>query len=317
MKRPSKTRTFLIVAMLLFGIAASAAFAALIGRYAFDQPGDKKFVSNTNVLERWTPTGGNNQSYKIAAPRAQLKATYTTKPIVVDGVREAAWDDATAYPIANKFDAGMTADAPAAATQGTLRLLWDGPVLYVLVEVTGDTTKSDTETPNWNRSNYSPNTDGLFLFMDVFNDQWGIETDTQGVFFLSANPDLTSVTSFSNAGIPSLGSFFNANYQDYSTRLKAFKSSGYRDGNGVNYTYEIALQIEGWGDEWNRDAEKWHADRPGGRHIRPRQFFYLLEQDPIFCGTRSYEFAELRTREEPGLGRGHTVRLERCDSIRL
>ena len=41
MKRPSKTRTVLIVAMLLFGVAASVAFAALIGRYAYDQPGDK------------------------------------------------------------------------------------------------------------------------------------------------------------------------------------------------------------------------------------------------------------------------------------
>jgi hypothetical protein len=253
MKRPSKTRAVLITAMLLFAVAISAAFAALVGRYSYDQPGDKSFVSNTNVLERWSPTGSNNQSHKIAAPRAQVKAAFTTKAIVVDGVREAAWDDATPYLIANKFNAGMTADAPAAAAQGTLRLLWDGPVLYLLAEVAGDTTKSDTETPVWSSGSYVPNTDGLFVSMDVFNDQWGMETDTQGVFFLSANPALTSVTSFNNGSIPSLGSFFNANNQDYSTRLKAFKSSGYRDGNG--YTYEIALQIEGWGDEWDRELK--------------------------------------------------------------
>jgi hypothetical protein len=255
MKPPSNPRAVLIVAMLLSGVAISVAFTARAGRYAYDQPGDRNFVSNTNVLERWTPAGGNNQSHKIAVPRAQVKATFTAKPIVVDGVREAAWDDATPYPIASKFDAGMTADAPAATAQGTVRLLWDGPVLYILAEVTGDTTKSDTETPNWNRSSYIPNTDGLFVSMDVFNDQWGIETDTQGVFFLSANPALTSVTSFNNGGIPSLGSFFNSNNQDYSTRLKAFKSSGYTDGNGINYTYEIALQIEGWGDEWDRELK--------------------------------------------------------------
>ncbi len=85
--------------------------------------------------------------------------------------------------------------------------------------------------------------------MDVFNDQWGIETDTQGVFFLGANPALTAVASFVNAGIPSLGSFFDPRHQDHSARLKAFKSSGYREGK-VNYTYELALQIEGWGDAW-------------------------------------------------------------------
>ena len=241
--------------MLLFGLATSLALAALVGRYAYDQPGDKNFVSNTNVLERWAPGGGNNQSYKITTPRAQVKATFTTRPIVVDGIREAAWDVAYPYPIANKFDAGMTAGAPASTAQGTMRLLWDGPTLYILVEVTGDATESDTGTPNWSSSSYTPNTDGLFVSMDVFNDQWGIENDTQGIFFLSANPALTSVTSFNNGGIPSLGSFFNADNQDYSTRLKAFKSSGYREGNGVNYTYEMALQIEGWGDEWDRELK--------------------------------------------------------------
>ncbi|MBN1569306.1 MAG: hypothetical protein JXA73_15780 [Acidobacteria bacterium] len=255
MKRQSNLYAVPIIAMLLFGVATSMALAALAGRYAYNQPGDRRFVSNTNVLERWTPAGNNNQSCKIATPRAQVKATFTARPIVIDGIREAVWSDATAYPVANKFDAGMTADAPAATAEGTLRLLWDGPVLYILVEVTGDTTKSDTGTPDWNRSSYSPNTDGLFVFMDVFNDQWGMETDTQGVFFLSANRNLTSVTSFNNNFIPSLGSFFNANNQDYSTRLKGFKSSGYRDGNGVHYTYEIALQIEGWGDEWNRELK--------------------------------------------------------------
>jgi hypothetical protein len=254
MKRPSQTRASIVV-ILLFGVALSVAFAALAGRYAYDQPGDRNFVSNTNVLERWTLNGGNNQSAKITAPRAQVKATFTAKPIAVDGVRESAWNDATPYPIANKFNAGMTADAPAATAQGTLRLLWDGPVLYILVEVTGDGTKSDTETPNWNSGSFRPNTDGLLVSMDVFNDRWGMETDTQGIFFLSANPDLASPTSANNNGIPSLGSFFNANNQDYSTRLKAFKSSGYKDGNGVNYTYEIALQIEGWGDEWNRELK--------------------------------------------------------------
>jgi hypothetical protein len=255
MKWPAQSRVVLQVALLLFGVAATAVFAALAARYAYDQPGDRNFVCNTNVLERWSPAGGNNQSLKIAAPRMQVKAAFTAKSIVVDGIREAAWNDAFPYPIANKFNTGMTAAAPSATAQGTVRLLWDGPVLYALVEVTGDTTRSDAETPNWNSGSYSPNTDGLFVSMDVFNDQWGIETDTQGIFFLSANPALTSVASFSNGGIPSLGSFFNPNNQDYSTRLKAFKSSGYRDGGSVNYTYEIALQIEGWGDEWDRELK--------------------------------------------------------------
>lgn len=236
---------------LVVGTASPAAAASADG-YPYDQPGDKNHLTNTNVLERYSPTGGNNQSFKVESPREQADATFTTEAIAVDGVREAAWDAATAYPIDNSFTAAMTGDAPSATTKGAVRLLWDGPVLYALVEVTGDATKSDTGTPNWTSAAYTPNTDGLFVFMDVFNDQWGLETDTQGVFFLGANPALTSVTSFNNAGIPSLGSFFNPNNQDYSTRLRGAESSGYVAGDGVNYTYEVALQIEGWGDAWDR-----------------------------------------------------------------
>ena len=239
--------------LLLFELDTSMLSAAPVGLYPYDQRGDRHYVNNTAVLERWSPAGGNNQSYKIALPRTQVKAAFTPERIVVDGIREAAWDAATSYPITNKFNLSG-ASAPEAA-QGTVRLLWDGPMLYVLVEVTGDNSPSDSGAPNWNSASYSPNTDGLFVFMDVFNDQWGIETDTQGAFFLGANPALTSVTSYNNNGIPSLGSFFNPNNQDYSTRLKAFKSSGYMSGKGVNYTYEIALQIEGWGDEWDREIK--------------------------------------------------------------
>jgi hypothetical protein len=232
----------------LTGMTLSFALLAAAARHAYDQTGERRFMSNTAVLER---NGENNQSSLITAPRAQVSAAFTSKPVAVDGVREAAWDAAQPYPIRNRFNADMTAAAPEASAQGTIRALWDGPVLYLLVEVTGDATRADSVTPNWNRGSYAPESDGLFVSMDVFNDQWGLETDTQGVFFLGANPALTSVASFVNAGIPSLGSFFNAAHQDHSARLKAFKSSGYREGS-INYTYEVALQMEGWGDAWNR-----------------------------------------------------------------
>jgi hypothetical protein len=254
MKRPTPNRAAPIAAMLA-AVAVTTAIAAVGGQYAYDLPGDKRFVNNTAVLERTSPSGGSNQSYKVTTPRAQVKAAFTSETVVVDGIRESAWDAASSFPIANKFNVSMTADAPDATAQGVLRLLWDGPVLYVLIEVTGDNTPSDAGTPSWTSASYAPNTDGVFVFMDVFNDQWGIETDTQGVFFLGANPALTSVASYNNRQIPSLGSFFNQSNQDYSKRLKAFKSSGYKAGNGVNYTYEIALQIEGWGDDWDHELK--------------------------------------------------------------
>src|SRR5690606_25907409 len=159
-------------ALAAIALAAPTASAAPGDLYPFDEHGDKRFMTNTNVLERFHPTESNNQSYKVTSPRAQADAAFTTEAVVVDGVRDAAWDSATAYPIDNKFAATMSAAAPDASAEGTVRLLWDGPVLYALVEVTGDATPSDTGTPNWTGGTYTPNTDGLFVFMDVFNDQW-------------------------------------------------------------------------------------------------------------------------------------------------
>ncbi|PKO14105.1 MAG: hypothetical protein CVU39_16140 [Chloroflexi bacterium HGW-Chloroflexi-10] len=247
MMRRVLSKSLGLALILLLGVINSVVLA-LPGDYLYDQPGDKNYVNNTNVLERYST---NNQSVKITAPRAQANATFTSESIVVDGVRDAAWDAATPYPITNTFNTAMTAAIPDGA-QGSMRLLWDGPVLYILVEVTGDSTQSDTGTPAWSSASYTPTTDGLFVNMDVFNDQWGLETDTQGVFFLPANPTAPA-TSFNNSGIPSLGSFFNASNQDYSPRLNASRSSGYSAGEGVNYTYEIALQTEGWGDAWERE----------------------------------------------------------------
>jgi hypothetical protein len=235
-------------------VSATAAILAVSGlvaaaeQYPYDRAGDRRFVNNTAVLER---AGADNRSVRIAAPRAQVKATFTTATVVVDGVHEPAWDAAAAFPIASTFNADLTAAAPDAATRGSLRLLWDGPVLYLLVEVSGDSTRSDAAVPAWSRAAYAPEGDGLFVYLDVFNDKWALETDTQGVFFVGANPALTQAASYVSAAIPSLGSFFNPAHQDHSPRLKAFRSSGYREGR-VNYVYEIALQIEGWGDAWDR-----------------------------------------------------------------
>jgi hypothetical protein len=66
--------------------------------------------------------------------------------------------------------------------------------------------------------------------------------------------------------------------------LKAFKSSGYKDGNGVNYTYEIALQIEGWGDEWNRELKNGtQIDMEVGIFDQGNSFTYL-SKNQYFAG---------------------------------
>ena len=57
-------------------VAASLAIAAGDSRYAYNQPGDRRFVSNTAVLERRTPAGANKQSHKVESAPGQVTAVY-------------------------------------------------------------------------------------------------------------------------------------------------------------------------------------------------------------------------------------------------
>ena len=96
MKRLSESLSF-CRSWLLFGVTVSAALAAQRGMYAYDQPGDKNQVNNTGVLERFTH---RQQQPKLQNHCGQNSGQrhVTTSPIVVDGVREDAWDRATPYP---------------------------------------------------------------------------------------------------------------------------------------------------------------------------------------------------------------------------
>ena len=60
MKRPTPNLAAPIAAMLA-AVAVTTAIAAAGGQYAYDRPGDKRFVNNTAVLERTSPSGGSNQ----------------------------------------------------------------------------------------------------------------------------------------------------------------------------------------------------------------------------------------------------------------
>ena len=78
MKHPSKTRAVPFVALLVFGVAISVTSTTLVGRSAYDQPGDKDFVNNTNVLERWSPPTATTKAAK--SPRPELRSRPHLQP---------------------------------------------------------------------------------------------------------------------------------------------------------------------------------------------------------------------------------------------
>ena len=69
-----------------------------------------------------------------AAAPARLKAAFTTELIPTDGTDGGPWASAEASEIANAKKGGAAAPAET-ETRGTLRALWDGERLYLLVSV--------------------------------------------------------------------------------------------------------------------------------------------------------------------------------------
>jgi hypothetical protein len=69
------------------------------------------------------------------AQNATLNAQFTATPIVVDGLAEPAWNNATPANIAICMKSDLSAPLPGCAASGTVGAMWDGPMLYLLFTV--------------------------------------------------------------------------------------------------------------------------------------------------------------------------------------
>ncbi len=222
---------------LLLALALVCGFSVqALAMYGYDQPGD------TNHFTYYAA------GYDAAAyPQKTLNAPFTTAQIAVDGVRDAAYDAAPASAIENvKTLANMTyADNQTAApVKGTLRSVWDGPVLYLLVEVFDETLAANAAAPaNGGAMTSKPavptDRDSVVFAFDLWNDKVVYETDTTAVFTVDSTGHLTF---YRNASIPSLGSVHaDPIHPEYTNRIKGYAASATATG----YIVELALQIEG------------------------------------------------------------------------
>jgi endo-1,4-beta-xylanase len=146
---------------------------------------------------------------------AAFPATFTGTPITVDGAVDATWASTPAASIANAYAPAMTS-APTAAcpTTGTLRALWDGALLYVLVSVTDP---------------HITATDGVEIWIDHFNDKGPKFEEDDGVMTITAPP-----TTFV-ANRPQ-----NAIYGNVSSRyLKSYASALQTDSAGAVTGYNV------------------------------------------------------------------------------
>lgn len=177
-----------------------------------------------------------------AYPPAQADAAFTSEAITVDGLRDEAY--AAGQPSAIAVVKPVTEGYADHAASGTLTALWNGPVLYLLVEVKDDTrarTPAD-EGPTGDNPAIPGQTDSVTIGVDLYNDKVNFGTDTIGAFTVDANGALHY---FRSGMIASQSSAIaDPEAPEYSGRLTAWAAAETEDG----YAVEIALQLEDLGD---------------------------------------------------------------------
>ena len=89
-----------------------------------------------------------------------LEAMFTPAPIRVDGQPDALWSKAAAADISICMNAGLKAQLDRCTVSGTVKAMWNGPLLYLLFTVT-DADISTSSSKDTERS-------GVQIFVDQF-----------------------------------------------------------------------------------------------------------------------------------------------------
>ena len=154
-----------------------------------------------------------------APGRAVLYSQFTNAPIRVDGLAEDAWKSAKSARIGIAVDGKLTAPAQDCTTYGDVRSMWDGSLLYLLINVTDANRTADSSTP--------VNKDGVEVYLDLWNDKFPKYEEDDGMMRVSMAGQL------SGSGV-------------YADRLKAYAAAPRLEG-GVQtgYAVELAIHIGG------------------------------------------------------------------------
>src|SRR5450756_38551 len=160
-----------------------------------------------------------------------VNAQYTGTPIVVDGQIDAAWANATPYPLVYKY--GPSDFHPPTGTCNatpTMRAMWDGSLLYILISVTDPSVSGNSAFAG----------DAAEFWADHFNDKVAKFLEDYGTFVISA-PNASGTVATSSNGTNAGGQIYPNLANRY---LKAYKSALITSGGAtIGYNSEMAWAI--------------------------------------------------------------------------
>jgi hypothetical protein len=114
-------------------------------------------------------------SYKPgqATERAILLSQFISTDIRIDGIAEAVWNNVKPSRIGVSMTGNLSARAAECPTYGNVRSLWDGALLYLLIDV------SDNDVTSAGRR--ATDKDGVEIYLDLWNDKFPKNEEDDGI----------------------------------------------------------------------------------------------------------------------------------------
>jgi endo-1,4-beta-xylanase len=157
-----------------------------------------------------------------------LEAMFTPAPIRVDGQPDALWSKAAAADISICMNAGLKAQLDRCTVSGTVKAMWNGPLLYLLFTVT-DADISTSSSKDTERS-------GVQIFVDQFDDKFPKFEEDDGYVIISAAGQQTG--NRTNAGLMYYPAAWSSHLKSFGTAFR-YDSSGKK----IGYTVEVGWSI--------------------------------------------------------------------------
>lgn len=149
-----------------------------------------------------------------------LISQFTSLPVVIDGIIEPAWENAEPVPVNKSMSCDLSKKSENLVSSGAVRSLWDGAVLYLMIEV--------NDRDNFASGRAPADKDSVEVYFDLYNDKNRKYLEDDWTVQISRNGDISGKGSFNE-------------------RIKKFavKPAGNDEEESTGYTVEIAVYLGG------------------------------------------------------------------------